>query len=445
MKTIILKSTLFIALFAGALSSCVKDDNYSTPDLNACTETTLVKNREVSQINATATVALHAKIVPGVSDIIEAYVTSSDIAGNFFKSISFQTLDGSKAFSVPVDAYSTFINLEPGRKVLIKMDGLYTDIKDGGMRIGGLYGNSSGGAEVGRLTVSQFTEAVNRSCTTVNENALVQQITIAQAIASDNYLNKLIEFSNVEFDGNAIISTYYNPLNDLGGATNLNLIDLQGNSIIFRTSSFSNFAAKKVASGSGKVRGVLTKFGSTYQFMVRSENDIKLTGTRFTPLLNESFSSGIGSWTSFSVLGAQTWAYSATFGNPGGMMKMSGFATVNNANEDWLISPVQNLSSLTSASLSFDNAYKFTGDPIEVLVSKNYSGTGSPTVAGVTWTTLTGATLSAGNYVYANSSALNLSAFVGAGNSAVYVAFKYTSTATAGSTWEIDNVKITGN
>lgn len=440
-----------MALTAGVLTSCVKDDNYSTPDLTACTETTLVKNREVADIAAGAVAAVHTDIVPGVSDVIEAYATSSDIGGNFFKSISFQTLDGTKAFSVPADAYSTFINYEPGRKVLIKMDGLYTDIKDGGMRIGSLYGNSSGGAEVGRMTVQQLATSVQPSCTKVNEDVLVQHITIAQALASNNYLNKLIEFDKVEFSTNDILPgmNYYdpNPLNPLtiGGATNRTLIDLEGNGIIFRTSSYANFASKPVATGSGKVRGVLTKYGTTYQFMVRSENDIKLTGARFTPLLNEGFNSGIGTWTTFSVTGAQAWAYSSTFGNPGGMMKMSGFATVNNLNEDWLISPVQDLSALTTATLAFDNAYKFTGNPIEVKVSNNYSGTGSPLAAGVTWTTLTGATLSAGNYVYANSGALSLASFIGAGNSAVYVAFKYTSTATAGSTWEIDNVKITGN
>jgi hypothetical protein len=127
------------------------------------------------------------------------------------------------------------------------------------------------------------------------------------------------------------------------------------------------------------------------------------------------------------------------------MAKMSGYATTNKANEDWLISPAINLSTLTSASLSFDNAYKFAGNSIEVFISNNYSGTGSPSASGVTWTALTGATLSAGNYAYANSGSLNLSAFLGTGNSAVRVAFKYTSTTTAASTWEIDNVKIIGN
>jgi len=446
MKTTILKSAFFLALTTGLLTSCVKDDDYSTPQLSGCTETSLVKNREVAQISANAIVAQHQNIQPGVSDVIEAYVTSSDIGGNFFKSISFQSIDGTKAFSVPVDATSTFINYQPGRKVLINMDGLYTDVKYGGMRIGGLYANSSGGAEVGRLPEADFRKSVQPSCTFASEDAIVQHVTIAQAM-NDSYLNKLIEFTNVEFADSDITTTYYDPANDLGGATNHSLIDLNGNSVIFRTSSYANFAAKAVATGSGTVRGVMTKYGTDYQFMVRSEGDIKLTSPRFTPLLNESFSAAasFANWTAFSVTGAQVWTYSATFGNPGGMAKMSGFSTTNNANEDWLISPAQDLSTLTAATVSFDNAYKFTGNPIEVYVSNNYSGSGDPHAAGVTWTALTGATLSAGNYAYVNSGNLNITSFTGAGNSHVYIAFKYTSTNSAASTWEIDNVKVSGN
>jgi hypothetical protein len=126
------------------------------------------------------------------------------------------------------------------------------------------------------------------------------------------------------------------------------------------------------------------------------------------------------------------------------MMKMSGYAGGNHLNEDWLFSPSQNLSSVTSgATLSFDNAYKFTGDPIRVYISNDYVTGSAPGTA--TWTEITGAVLSSGNYVYANSGALDISAFTGAGNDNVTVAFKYTSDNSNASTWEIDNVKILPN
>ena len=442
MKTTILKSAFILALLSGVFTSCVKDENYDIPNFE-CIETSLVKTKEVSQIPFSATLTQYA-----ADDIIEAYVTSSDEGGNFYKSISFQTLDGSIGFSVPVEATSTFINFEPGRKVFIKLKDLYIQSPTTftiGKQIGDIYTGGSSPA-VGRLSEAKYKSVLKRSCTVVSEEDLVKHVTINEA-KSEALLNVLIELDNVQFSDAAIATTYFDPAGPLvGGSTNHNVIDLEGNSVIFRTSEFSNYAGKPVASGSGSIRGIMTKYNSDYQFIVRTEKDIKLTNPRFTPLLNEGFDTSTTfdtKWTKFSITGAQEWTYSATFGNPGGMAKMSGFASVNNVNEDWLISPKQDLSSLTNgATLSFDNAYKFTGDPIVVLISNNYSGTGSPNAAGVTWTTLTGAVLSTGNYVYANSGNLNITGFTGAGNANVYVAFKYTSSASASSTWEIDNVKI---
>ncbi|MFT5753097.1 MAG: hypothetical protein ACI924_000304 [Flavobacterium sp.] len=442
MKTTILKSAFILALFSGTFTSCVKDDNYDIPYLG-CTETSLVKNKEVSQIPFSATLTQYA-----TDDIIEAYVTSSDEGGNFYKSISFQTLDGSIGFSVPVDVTSTFTNFEPGRKVLIKLKDLYTQVPTfgaTGKQIGDIYNGGSSPA-VGRLTEAKYRRVLNRSCTVVSEEDLVKQVTINQA-KSDAYLNVLIELNGVQFSDGAITTTYYDPTNVIGGATNHSVIDLEGNSMIFRTSEFSNYAGKPVATGSGTLRGIMTKYNGDYQFVIRRENDIKFTETRFTPLLNEGFDNATTfntKWTKFSVTGAQEWTYSSTYGNPGGMVKMSGYAGSNNANEDWLISPKQDLSTITTgANLTFNNAYKFTGNPIKAYMSNNYSGTGSPYASGVTWTELTGFNLSAGNYAWANSGIINITGFTGTGNSGVYVGFKYTSTSSEGSTWEIDNVKIT--
>lgn len=164
------------------------------------------------------------------------------------------------------------------------------------------------------------------------------------------------------------------------------------------------------------------------------------------PTFKEDFETNFPNWVKFSEVGAQVWVLDPTFGNPypGACAKMSGYAGTNNANVDWLISPAQDLSEYSSASISFDNAYKFDGPVIELYASRNYSGAGDPNATGVTWTKIEGAILSPGNYTYVNSGKLNMSAFAGAGNETVYVAFKYTSTTSASSTWEIDNVKIYG-
>lgn len=161
-------------------------------------------------------------------------------------------------------------------------------------------------------------------------------------------------------------------------------------------------------------------------------------------IFNESFETNFSSWITYSKTGSQTWQLDTQYGNPGSCAKISGYSGgTNNANEDWLISPAQNFSAISSAKLDFDNAYKFTGAPIEVYVSNNYSGSGNPEAAGVSWTKINGAILSPGNFTYVNSGPLDISAFTGAGNETVYIAFKYKSTSSDGSTWELDNINVT--
>lgn len=441
MKTNILKSVFFVALAIGSLTSCVNDDNYDIPALD-CTQPNLTANRTIPQVIAASTplVTQYA-----FDDVIEAYVVSSDEAGNFYKSISLQTLATTTTpavgFSVPIDASNTYVDYRPGVKVFIKMKDLYTDIVYGSMRIGGIYVNPSTSiASVGRLPQTVYKDKLIASCTNVSETVLVKQLTVSQLL-NDANLNTLCEISGVQFTDAAVGRRYYESANDLGGATNWNLTDIAGNKVIFRTSSFATYASKLVPSGNGKVRGVLTKYNADYQFIARSENDVQLTGTRSVPLYEETFSSNFPLWTKINVTGAQVWTLDTTFGNPGSCAKMSGYAGGNIANEDWLISPSISLAGITTAVLSADTATKFAGNAIEILVSSNYVS-GAPSTA--TWTPLTGTlSPSTGNYVWTATGGMNINSFAGSTN--FRVAFKYTSTATAAATWEVDNVKIVGN
>lgn len=296
MKAIYNKAILATILSAALLTGCVNDDDYDTPQLN-CTETDLVKTMEPQQVPAPAEAALFSG---PANSVIEAYVTSSDAGGNFFKTISFQTLDGSFGFSVPVDVTSTFIDFETGRKVMIQLDSTYTDKKFGSLRIGALYGD-----EVGRLSAEQYEEVLHRSCTVVPEDSLVQKISIAQTL-NDARINTLIELQNVQFRADAVGDTYYDPANQIGGATNHYIVDESGNEIIFRTSSFANFAGSVVPEGSGTVRGVLTKYNDDYQFMARVEGDIKLDNDRIGGPLNPNGSEFALGGTEISYQGSFT-------------------------------------------------------------------------------------------------------------------------------------------
>jgi hypothetical protein len=164
---------------------------------------------------------------------------------------------------------------------------------------------------------------------------------------------------------------------------------------------------------------------------------------------NSNLSDG---WTQVSVTGAQTWGCT-TFGRdpnaPNGTtayptaVQINGYAGgANNTNEDWLISPALPLASTTYPLLSYWTRSAFAGPQLRLLISTNYSGSGSPVAAGVTWTDLNAAFPAAGSDTWTQTSNVDLSAYKMAG---VYVAFVYNSTTDEGSRWTLDDVVLTNS
>jgi len=107
-------------------------------------------------------------------------------------------------------------------------------------------------------------------------------------------------------------------------------------------------------------------------------------------------------------------------------------------NEDWLITPAMNFDLYTNEVLNFMNSYSYTGNTLLVKISNTYDGSGDPN--SFTWTDLA-PTLSPGGWIWTNSGDLDVSGTDGTG---VYVAFKYTSDATAAKTLELDDILVLG-
>lgn len=453
---LVLTTALLTTLF-----SCVNGDDYGTPDLSGECEQ-LTANLLVSDVlsSANASLQMYENVDENVEDIIEAYVTSSDEGGNFYKSISLVSVDGSQGFTIPVDAYNLYTKFEPGRKVFIYMDSLYYtfDSQIASTEIGALYNNNTidnpNDDAVGRLSGVMYENIIKRSCTKVDEeDIMVQNMSINDITADNTYMHKLIELDNVQFTDGSVGGKYYddsypdlnfsNPVypSNIGGATNHQITDINGNTIIVRVSEYATFAGDAIPSGSGKIRGVLTYYqtssGEPFQFMIRTLNDVQLDNPRIVPLFEETFDTGWANWTKYSVVGAQVWTLGTDgYGNPGNYARMSGYSGGNQTNDDWLISPAIDLSSVASATLTFDTAKNYTGNALEIFLSNDYDGSSAPSTA--TWTPVS-APLSTGSWNWVSSGDIDLASYIG-GN--VYVAFRYTSTTSASSTWEVDNVKV---
>ncbi|HAQ65535.1 MAG TPA: hypothetical protein DCR43_06755 [Bacteroidales bacterium] len=154
---------------------------------------------------------------------------------------------------------------------------------------------------------------------------------------------------------------------------------------------------------------------------------------------SQSFDGGsLAPWTQYSVLGTQVWTYSDIYGvNDGPCAKMTGYEVTPFENEDWLISPALDLSNYTLESFIFQSAKNYTGNALEVFVSDDYAGTGDPNLA--TWSALS-ATLSAGSWAWTSSGYIDISTY----GENIYLAFKFTSSATESATWEVDEIQVLG-
>ena len=197
--------------------------------------------------------------------------------------------------------------------------------------------------------------------------------------------------------------------------------------------SLSAFSGKKVHVAF-RYQGTNTS-GKTWEV-----DDIGLVegqgGTGGQIVFQDGFDNGLASWNAFNVVGAQVWEHSTQYGNPGSCARMSGFSGSSFANEDWLISPAINLTQAVNASFEFETAKNYTGNDLEIMLSKEYTGTGDPNA--VNWVKITPA-LSTGSWAWTPSGPIDLSGYLG---ETLYFAFKFTSTNSASATWEVDNVKV---
>lgn len=390
MKQMNIKGLLIFPLLAATISGCVNGDDYNTPDLSGeCNTLTVTKT--VQEITTTATTTYQQYLA---DDVIEAYVTSSDEGGNFYKSISLISLDGTVGFSMPIDAYNLYTKFEPGRKVYVNMKDRYFVTENNSTVIGSLYYNNTpadpSDDEVGRISGVEYQNVLKRSCEKVDENDIVKHLTVAQAKNNTN-LNMLIEFDNVQFTDASVGKKYFDPsVNNLGGATNHLITDEFGNTIIVRVSEFAVFAQKTISNKNGKIRGVLTKFGSDFQFMVRTENDINLTNDRlaidfYPPIggtaisypgtLAEPFTSYTATnqqifpaYINDAVVGSRYWQVKTFSGNK--YIQMSSFGGTPEANRTLFIVPVD---MTTANTLSFATKSGFdNGSPLKVYYSMDY-------------------------------------------------------------------------
>jgi len=360
---------------------------------------------------------------------VKAKVTANDETGNLYKYIYVEDATG----GIRVNINKTNLYQDPrfkvGKNLIIKLKDLYVGKYNGEFQLG-----QPNGLEIGQVAeadVYKFFYDSNEPVTTVTAT----EKTIANLTTDD--VGKWIKIKGLQFIDSDLSKTYVSG----SAATNRTLEDCSGNKIILRTSNFASFATAQVDEGKGDVYAILSIFNGTYQLWIPKQVNADLDGARCDGTVPseiiywDAFDIGLRNWTTVNVTGDQVWTISTTSGN--NYAKMTGYSSGNFANEDWLISPEINLNGYKSAYVNLDSDYNFTGDRLETYITTNYTGD----VKTTTWTALNIPLDQASGWGFYNSGNVSLNNYIG---QKVRIAFKYKSTTSSASTWEIDNFKVKG-
>ncbi|MBN2683270.1 MAG: choice-of-anchor J domain-containing protein [Bacteroidales bacterium] len=413
------KLLVFLALAGIIFTGCVKQE-FDQPEKQNIPEGTKITIAELRQMAIDSVTN-----VPGATKYrfeedysLYATVTMDEArSANLYKSVYVQ--DGTGAINLQL-LYSG--SLYEGDSIRIQLKGLSLLPYNGALQIDSVDIEKN----IVKLATKRTVEPVSVSITDIMTGA---------------YEATLVKIENVQFVEGEIGQTWA----AFEVNTNRTIEDCDGQTIIVRTSGWSNFYGDTLPSGNGSMVAVASVYGSDLQVYVRSLEEVNMTANRCgesagTTYLSKDFADNnvtSGGWVTKNVTGAVNWYIYEAAGDPCGAIK-NYISGANQACETWLISPAVDLTSATNPYFKFRNACSYSGAEMEVFVSTNYDGTSAPSTA--TWTPLS-YVLSAGFFAWADSGNIDFNAYK---TSNVRVAFKYTGSSTDGRTWEVDDIKIKG-
>lgn len=271
------RNLFFILLGLGLLHSCVKDDDYAIPSTDiACSD---VWEANMTLHELVALVDADSDGIVSFSDekIIEGYVISDDLPGNFFKTISIQDSPTNPTIGIQVEIDATNLgNFFPlGSKIKINLKDIYAGFDRGVYKVGETYVQGDE-TRVGRMRASIMQNHVKRAC---GDLVIIEPVvfeTIAAA-KSQGKLNTLIKINKVQFT-NEMLGQPFAPNAE---TVNRVLEDAAGGMLDLRNSGYADFADQLLPEGSGSITVVLSKYNSSFQVFVRDEMDVQFNDPRF--------------------------------------------------------------------------------------------------------------------------------------------------------------------
>ena len=241
---------LVLAIIAVSVLSC--DKEYDRPPVASIDKSKIITIADLYKLlNDNGGVNY---VITGDS-ILYATVTMDDSSGNIYKEAYIQDSTGG-------------INLYKLGVAAATQQGDYVRIK----LKNSIIIDYNGKLELSFENVDNF----KRQITVIKTNNPIIPAEIAVAELSDNYNCKLVKLKEVQFTD----TTLNYGINSDSGYTNREITSCDNKKVTIRSSNLADFSQTKVAKGKGSIIGIATKFGTSWQLLIRSIDEVKMNDAR---------------------------------------------------------------------------------------------------------------------------------------------------------------------
>ena len=291
-----MKKIKFIALafLALTLGSCM-GDSYADPDLTDKVPAAPYGNNSLKEKNVISIADLKTQFATVIANssykliekdmMIKAVVTGNDVSGNIYNQVSVQ--DASGAIIIAINGSGLSGYLPVGQEILVNLKGLYIGSYKKLPQIGGVNTKISDGTlsmgKIERAVWNQHFKILNPG--EADASTVEPEVFDLTKLTDNAYMEanvcKLMTLKKVKF-ASANGTNVWAP-DDTN--TSLELIDaesgkkINSSNLVVRNSGYSKFANEVVPQGVFDITGIFTRFGDTWQIVLRNTDDLKAAQT----------------------------------------------------------------------------------------------------------------------------------------------------------------------
>lgn len=285
-----IKYLLMLVLACSLFTGCM-DDDWDTPNAEALNKA--YGNQEIAETNVITIGSLKEQYESVINASTNSYeqitedvqikgrVVGNDIGGNIYNEVSID--DGTGAILLCISQGGLFSYLPVGQEIVVDLKGLYIGGYGKQAEIGMPYTNAKGNSYVSRMSRVLWNKHFKLTGVADASKVVAEEFDLSKRTKEEYFTannGKLMTIKNVEFT-NADGKTTFAPSEEKDAANSVNRgLSQNGkpiatSSIVVRTSSYADFAAKQLPTGKLNITGVFTRYRTTWQILIRDERDIQ--------------------------------------------------------------------------------------------------------------------------------------------------------------------------